>query len=65
MLANPTLVIARESGRSSIPETAVIQSRRLGVLNRPVKPGDDGRWMAIRLAPYVFNLAIATPSRAN
>jgi hypothetical protein len=34
-------VIARESGRSSIPETLVMESSRRGVLDRPIKPGDD------------------------
>jgi hypothetical protein len=34
-------VIARESGRSSIPETLVFESIGCGVLDRPVKPGDD------------------------
>jgi hypothetical protein len=34
-------VIARESGRSSIPEAAVIESRGCGVLDAPVKPGHD------------------------
>jgi hypothetical protein len=35
-------VIVRESGRSSIPETLMIESRGRGVLDRPVKPDDDG-----------------------
>jgi hypothetical protein len=30
-------VIVRESGRSSIPETLMIESRGRGVLERPVK----------------------------
>jgi hypothetical protein len=34
-------VIVRESGRSSIPETLIIESRGRGVLDRPVKPDDD------------------------
>jgi hypothetical protein len=34
-------VIAREGGRSSIPETPVMESRSRGVLDRPVKPDDD------------------------
>jgi hypothetical protein len=29
------------SGRSSIPETLMIESRGRGVLDRPVKPDDD------------------------
>jgi hypothetical protein len=37
----PSLVIVREGGRSSIPETPVTESRSRGVLDRPVKPGDD------------------------
>src|SRR6266404_230192 len=36
-----SLVIVRESGRSSIPETVIIKSRGHGVLDRPVKPDDD------------------------
>jgi hypothetical protein len=34
-------VIAREGGRSSIPEKPVMESRNRGVLDRPVKPDDD------------------------
>jgi len=34
-------VIAREGGRSSIPETPVMESRSRGVLDRPVEPDDD------------------------
>ncbi len=30
-----------ESGRSSIPETPVLESRSRGVLDRPVEPGDN------------------------
>jgi hypothetical protein len=29
-------------GRSSIPETPVIEAMSRGVLDRPVKPDDDG-----------------------
>jgi hypothetical protein len=36
-----TPVIAGLTGRSSIPEAAVMESRSHGVLGRPVKPGDD------------------------
>ena len=36
-----SIVIVREGGRSSIPETLMIESRSRGVLDRPVKPGDD------------------------
>jgi hypothetical protein len=35
------IVIAREGGRSSIPETLMMESRGRGVLDRPVKPDDD------------------------
>jgi hypothetical protein len=38
-----TAVIARESGRSSIPETPTIDPIGRSVLDRPVKPGDDGK----------------------
>jgi len=34
-------VIVRESRRSSIPEAPVLEPRSRGVLDRPVKPGDD------------------------
>jgi hypothetical protein len=34
-------VIARESGQSSIPETAVLEPIGSSLLGRPVKPGDD------------------------
>jgi hypothetical protein len=34
-------VIAREGGRSSIPETPVMESGSRGVLDRQVKPDDD------------------------
>jgi len=33
--------IVREGGRSSIPETPVTEPKSRGVLDRPVKPGDD------------------------
>jgi hypothetical protein len=39
--ATLSAVIVRESGRSSIPETLMMESRGRGVLDRPVKPGDD------------------------
>jgi hypothetical protein len=35
-------VIACEGGRSSIPETVVIEPMGRGVLDRPVESGDDG-----------------------
>jgi hypothetical protein len=41
--ASFSVVVLRESGGPSIPETSVIEPRSLGVLGRPVKPGDD-RW---------------------
>jgi hypothetical protein len=34
-------VMPREGGASSIPETPVIESMRRGVLDRPIKSGDD------------------------
>src|SRR5260370_10816046 len=34
-------VVAREGGRSSIPETLIMKSKSRGVLDRPVKPDDD------------------------
>ncbi|MFX8079104.1 hypothetical protein ABTK74_20160, partial [Acinetobacter baumannii] len=34
-------VITRESGRSSIPETAGLEPRGRDVLDRPVEPRDD------------------------
>jgi hypothetical protein len=34
-------VIVRESGRSGIPKTAMIEAIWPGVLDRPVEPGDD------------------------
>ena len=40
-IATLSAVIVRESGRSSIPETLMIESRGRGVLDRPVKPDDD------------------------
>src|SRR2546429_1926045 len=44
-----SVVIAREGGRSSIPETPVMESRSCGVLDRPVKPDDDSSlWRAKR-----------------
>jgi hypothetical protein len=39
--ATLSLVVAREGGRSSIPETLAIAPRGRGVLDRPVKPDDD------------------------
>jgi hypothetical protein len=40
-MSNKLAVIAREGGQSSIPETAAIEPRSRGVLDRPVEPGDD------------------------
>jgi hypothetical protein len=34
-----------KGGRSSIPETLMIESRGRGVLDRPVKPDDDKVWL--------------------
>jgi hypothetical protein len=36
--ATPSIVIAREGGRSSIPETSVIKSRGRGVLDASLEP---------------------------
>jgi len=36
------------SGASSIPETVVLEPKSRGVLDRPVKPDDDGRGMLVR-----------------
>jgi hypothetical protein len=36
-----SVVMPRESGASSIPETAVLEPMGRGVLDRPVEPGDD------------------------
>jgi len=36
--AIPSAVIAREGGRSSIPETAVMESGSRGVLDAPLEP---------------------------
>ena len=40
---HPPRVITRESGRSSIPETFVIEPRRRGVLDTPLSRGMTGR----------------------
>jgi hypothetical protein len=40
-------VIAREGGRSSIPEPAVIETIGFGVLDRPIKSGDDELGMVL------------------
>jgi hypothetical protein len=37
--ATHSIVIARESGRSSIPETSAMESKRRGVLDTPQAPG--------------------------
>ncbi len=39
VIAMPKTVIAREGGRSSIPETVMAETRGRGVPSRPVKPG--------------------------
>src|SRR5262249_13228467 len=39
--SHPPLSYPASSGASSIPETAVLESMGRGVLDRPVKPGDD------------------------
>jgi hypothetical protein len=36
--ATLTLVVAREGGRSSIPETPMMESKNRGVLDSPLKP---------------------------
>src|SRR5690242_6258704 len=41
MRATRSAVMLRESGASSIPETAVLEPMSRGVLDRPVEPGDD------------------------
>jgi len=51
-------VIAREGGRSSIPETVVIEPRSCGVLDAPPEPaiglaGGETRWRGMTAyAPY-------------
>jgi len=46
-IVNPySVVIAREGGRPSIPETPMIESRSRGVLDSPVKPGDGSLYAA-------------------
>jgi hypothetical protein len=42
-------VIAREGGRSSIPEAAAMETISRGVLDRPVKPGDDDRKCCLKI----------------
>ena len=49
------------TGRSSIPETAVLEPRGRGVLGRPVKPGDDSECVVLAL-PFPN---IASPSRGT
>jgi hypothetical protein len=48
MLVQPRIIRQTSSpgltGRSSIPEPPAIESRGRGVLDRPVKPGDDKSW---------------------
>jgi hypothetical protein len=45
-------------GRSRIPETAELESKRRGVLDRPVKPGDDA---GARQKPRRIGLSAAKP----
>src|SRR6266404_202618 len=61
--ATLTIVIVRESGRSSIPETAVMESRSRGVLDAPVKPGHDGSLCSSTNAPH-SQVVIARLDRA-
>ncbi|HEV7634305.1 MAG TPA: hypothetical protein VGO54_02600 [Bradyrhizobium sp.] len=39
------------TGRSSIPETIVMDPKGCGVLDRPVKPDDDSAASMLRIAP--------------
>jgi hypothetical protein len=39
---HPTMVMPREGRASSIPETSVLERKGRGILDRPVKPGDEG-----------------------
>jgi hypothetical protein len=49
-------VVAREGGRSRIAETLIMKSKSRGVLDRPVKPDDDGslRRREARKQPSLF-----------
>src|ERR1700704_2228159 len=49
------------TGRPSIPETPAIESRSRGVLDRPVKPGDDSFVVAGVLPNPSSFLATRTP----
>src|SRR5216683_7718834 len=51
-------VIARECGRSSIPETAVIEPRSRGVLDTPHARGMTTCFGAARCAPRIARRAI-------
>jgi len=44
--APPYVVVAREGGRSSIPETLVIEPRGRGVLDTPPARGTTAVWVA-------------------
>jgi hypothetical protein len=39
--SHPSAVMPRESGASSIPEASRVSTNASGILDRPVKPGDD------------------------
>jgi hypothetical protein len=47
------------SGRSSIPEALMIESRGRGVLDRPVKPDDDRVLMVTRSATRPIRISAA------
>jgi hypothetical protein len=53
------------TGRPSIPQTPAIESRSRGVLDRPVKPGDDRFVMAARASSPGFLLASLAPASTN
>jgi hypothetical protein len=52
VIAQSTVVIARESGRSSIPEKLVIESRGRSILDTPLSRGMTAV-AVVRGAPYL------------
>jgi hypothetical protein len=58
------IVIVREGGRSSIPETAVIESTSRGVLDPRLRGDDSGVWAAyFPFSAAIFSIRFASTAQ--
>jgi hypothetical protein len=62
MRLHPSIVIAREGGRSSTPRPIGSNADASGILDRPDKPGDDSGVSAEASPPYFGTTAVASIS---